>query len=109
MRGELLIVTSMVVAGAASAQQRWLAPGERLAATDTVVEFALPRPASGATTIALARDATVWFTQSNGNRIGRMNSDGSGLVEFDVPKSTPMPMAGDVCCSSMMRPDEKKG
>ena len=27
----------------------------------------------------------MWFTESNGNRIGRMNPDGTHLAEFDVP------------------------
>ena len=40
---------------------------------------------SSPTTIAIALDGTVWFTESNGNRIGRMNPDGSHLTEFDVP------------------------
>ena len=78
-------MATFVVAGCASAQQRWLGPAERLVATGRVTEFALPHPTSGPTTIALAADGTVWFTESNGNRIGRMSSDGSGLVEFDVP------------------------
>ena len=60
-------------------------------ATGEVTEFALPHPASGPTTIALAPDGTVWFTQSNGNRIGRMNPDGTGLVEFDVPTEESSP------------------
>ena len=40
---------------------------------------------SSPTTIAIAPDGTVWFTESNGNRIGRMNPDGTHLAEFDVP------------------------
>ena len=85
------IATAMVVAGCASAEQRWLAAGERLTATGAITEFALPHPASSPTTIALAPDGTVWFTQSNGNRIGRMNPDGSGLTEFDVPTADSSP------------------
>ena len=85
VRGELFIV-SMLVAGCASSQpQRWLMPGERLTATGAVTEFALPHPSSGPTTLALAEDGTVWFTESGGNRIGRMNPDGTGLVEYDIP------------------------
>jgi len=84
-------VATFVVAGCASAQQRWLGSNERLTATGEVTEFALPHPASGPTTIALAPDGTVWFTESNGNRIGRMNPDGSGLVEFDVPTEESAP------------------
>ena len=91
MRGGLFIVATLVVAGCASAQQRWLDDGERLTASVEFTEFALPHPASGPTTIALAPDGTVWFTESNGNRIGRMNPDGSGLVEYDVPTEESSP------------------
>src|SRR5688500_11699104 len=63
MRRELFVMAGFVVASLASAQQRWLGPDERLAATGQVTEFALPRPSSGPTTIALAADGTVWFTQ----------------------------------------------
>jgi virginiamycin B lyase len=91
MRGELFIVTTLVVAGCASAQQRWLGDNERLTASAELTEFPLPHAASGPTTIALAPDGTVWFTESNGNRIGRMNPDGSGLVEYDVPTEESAP------------------
>ena len=68
-----------------------LRPTERLTATGAITEFALPHPASGPTTIALAPDGTLWFTESDGNRIGRMNPDGTGLVEFDVPTEESAP------------------
>jgi streptogramin lyase len=71
---------------AVSAQQKWLGPADRNLTTDGVAtEFDLPNPGSGPTTIALAQDGTLWFTQSAGNRIGRMNPDGSGLREFALP------------------------
>src|SRR4029079_5556131 len=71
---------------AVMAQHRWLGSTERLADTDgKVTEFPLPNPGSGPTTIALAADGTVWFTESAGNRIGRMSPDGSGLREFALP------------------------
>ena len=91
MRGGGVIVVTLAVAGGVSAQQRWLAPTERLTATGAITEFALPHPASGPTTIALAPDGTLWFTESDGNRIGRMNPDGTGLVEFDVPTEESAP------------------
>ena len=50
-----------------------------------VTEHALPNANSGPTTIALAPDGTLWFTEASGNRIGRMNPDGSGLVEYPLP------------------------
>ncbi|HSS26715.1 MAG TPA: gamma-glutamyl-gamma-aminobutyrate hydrolase family protein, partial [Usitatibacter sp.] len=43
------------------------------------------------TTIALAPDGTLWFTESSGNRIGRMSPDGSGLVEYALPSPDSSP------------------
>jgi virginiamycin B lyase len=69
-----------------SGQQRWLAPGERALVTDARVHaFPLPSAGSGPTTIALAADGTVWFTEGSGNRIGRMAPDGTALREFLLP------------------------
>ena len=48
-------------------------------------------PRSGPTTIALAQDGTVWFTESAGNRIGRMSPDGTGLKEFPLPNADSSP------------------
>ena len=68
------------MAGLVSAQQRWLADADKGLRTDGMfVEFALPNPGSGPTTLALARDGTLWFTESAGTRIGRMSPDGAGL------------------------------
>src|SRR5688572_23038056 len=68
------------------AQHRWLAPGEAALTTDgKPVEVPLPTPNSGPTTLAIAPDGTVWFTESSGNRIGRVNQDGTGLEEFPLP------------------------
>jgi virginiamycin B lyase len=75
-----------------NAQQRWLASGEKLPSTDgKVTAFPLPSPRSGPTTIALAQDGTLWFTESAGNRIGRMNPDGTGLKEFPLPNPDSSP------------------
>ena len=72
--------------------QRWLGPADRNLTTDGVAtEFALPNPGSGPTTIALAPDGTLWFTESAGNRIGRMNPDGSGLREYPLPNPNSSP------------------
>ncbi len=74
------------------AQQRWLGSSEKLLSTDGVVTaFPLPNPRSGPTTIALAQDGTLWFTESAGNRIGRMNPDGTGLKEFVLPNPDSSP------------------
>ena len=75
-----------LLAAGVAAQQQWLGPNEALATFNPVpVEFPLPNPGSGPTTVALAPDGAVWFTESSGNRIGRMNPDGSGLREFPLP------------------------
>ena len=81
-----------LTAGAGAAEQRWLTPGDRnLQTTGQVTEHALPNANSGPTTIALAPDGTLWFTESSGNRIGRMNPDGSGLVEYPLPNPDSSP------------------
>jgi virginiamycin B lyase len=75
-----------------AAQQRWLAPSERLAATDgRPVEVQLPSPRSGPTTIALGPDGSVWFTLSSGNSIGRMSPDDSSIREFPLPNPNSSP------------------
>ena len=75
------------------AQQRWLAAGraEPRPPTASSTEFPLPNPGSGPTTIALAPDGTVWFTEGAGNRIGRMQPDGTGLTEFPLPNPNSSP------------------
>src|SRR4029453_4670380 len=88
----LCVLGITVVVAAASAEQRWLGANERLPSPDGhPVAFPLPNPGGGPTTLALAKDGTVWFTESGGNRIGRMAPDGSGLKEYPLPaaKSSP--------------------
>ena len=77
----ILLMTVLI-----SAQQRWLTANDKSLQTDGMfTEYPLPNPGSGPTTIALAPDGTLWFTESAGNRIGRMNPDGTGLKEFPLP------------------------
>jgi streptogramin lyase len=60
--------------------------------TDGVVHgFPLNGPNSGVTTISIAADGTLWFTESTGNRIGRMNADGSGYQAFTLPHANSAP------------------
>jgi virginiamycin B lyase len=54
-------------------------------------EFPLPNPASGPTTISIAPDGNLWFTEGSGNRIGRMAPDGTGIKEFDLPNPGSQP------------------
>ncbi len=41
--------------------------------------FPLPHERSGPTTVVIAADGRVWFTEGSGNRIGSMNPDGSAV------------------------------
>lgn len=57
-------------------------------------EIPLPNPASGPTSVALAAGG-LWFTEFHGNKIGRINPDGT-VTEFVIPtpKSGPMGITG---------------
>jgi virginiamycin B lyase len=87
----LCLLGIVVLTAGLSARVKWLATGEALTATGTVTDYPLPNPRSGPTTIALAADGTLWFTEGSGNRIGRMAPDGSGLKEFAVPTANSGP------------------
>jgi len=85
--------TLLLLAGVAgAAEQHWLAATDKaLAADGKIQSFPLPNAASGPTTVAIAPDGRVWFTESQGNRIGRINPDGSGLEEFPLPHADSAP------------------
>jgi len=51
----------------------------------TAVEFPIPTPASGATSITRAADGNLWFTEFNADRIGRINTAGAITNEFSIP------------------------
>ncbi len=88
----LCVIAVSMMGSAGAAEQRWLRDGELGLSTDgKVASFSLPNPGSGPTTIALARDGTLWFTESGGNRIGRMNPDGSGLAGIFLAESRQLP------------------
>jgi virginiamycin B lyase len=73
-------------------QQRWLAPHESGLVTDGQVHFfPLPHERSGPTTVVVAVDGRIWFTEGSGNRIGSMNPDGSDLQEFPLPHPDSVP------------------
>lgn len=81
-----ILALSSVALAAVAADQRWLRADELGLSTDGHVQsVALSQPNSGITTVAMAPDGRVWFTESGGNRIGRMNADGTGLTEFALP------------------------
>ena len=54
--------------------------------TDGVVTaFTMLSENAGPTTISIASDDSIWYTLSSGNAIGRMNPDGSNMVEYPIP------------------------
>ena len=88
----LSVIGIAAIACTAAAEQRWLDSTDQNLRTDgKVTAFPLPNANSGPTTIALAADGTVWFTEGTGNRIGRMKSDGTDLVEFPLPNADSSP------------------
>jgi virginiamycin B lyase len=91
-------VAATLVSSSALAQtpdpirQRWLAPRETGLVTDGQVHFfPLPHERSGPTTVVVAVDGRIWFTEGSGNRIGSMNPDGSGVAEFPLPHPNSAP------------------
>lgn len=94
MRGisGLFAVLSLGGGAALAAGQHWLPAGTSAAVTDGKVQaFDLPNPGSGPTTVAVAPDGVIWFTESQGNRIGRINPDGTGYRGFDLPHANSAP------------------
>jgi streptogramin lyase len=84
--GSLGFAAASVAATADPDQQRWLLPQDGGLVTDAQVHFfPLPHERSGPTTVTVAMDGRVWFTEGSGNRIGSMNPDGSDLMEFPLP------------------------
>ncbi|MFO1504009.1 MAG: hypothetical protein U1F39_09375 [Steroidobacteraceae bacterium] len=54
---------------------------------------------SGPVTVTVSRDGDVWFTAGQGNYIGRIHSDGTGLRQYQLPNANSAPriiaMGGD--------------
>ncbi len=88
----LLVATAACAATPDPDQQRWLAPHETGLVTDGQVHFfPLPHERSGPTTVAVAIDGRVWFTEASADRIGTLNPDGSDLQEFPLPHPNSAP------------------
>jgi len=84
MRVRNSALLALVLAGCATVTNR--------SDTDGIAKgMVLPNPGSGVTTISVATDGTLWFTESSGNRIGRMNPDGSGYRGFTLPHANSSP------------------
>ena len=56
-----------------------------LQATGEVVEFAMPTPGAGPTTVSITPQGEVWFTLGSANAIGVMDSDGGSYREYSIP------------------------
>jgi virginiamycin B lyase len=52
-------------------------------------EFLVPTKSAGLTSLAIAPDGAVWFTELRGQRLGRLR-DGV-IVEFPLPRSDARP------------------
>lgn len=89
----IAIAATTVARAAGDVPQHWLSAQAAPWVTNGQVHAfpPLPHPHSAPTTIAIASDGRIWFTESAGNRIGRMNSDGSHLVEFGLPHPASSP------------------
>jgi len=86
-----LMITVAVSVGARPQTSPGRGTSSLQAAGERIADFPLPNPGSGPTTISIAPDGTLWFTESTGNRIGRMAPDGSNLKEFDLPHAGSAP------------------
>jgi streptogramin lyase len=87
----LCLLGIVALTAVVSGQAKWLSRTDRLEPAATWSEYPLPNAGSGPTTIALAGDGSLWFTESSGNRIGRMNADGTGLKEYPLPNPNSAP------------------
>jgi virginiamycin B lyase len=86
------VAAALLVATTSWAQQRWIGAGEQGLVTDGRVQaIKLPNPNSGPTTIAVAPDGHVWFTESSGNSIARLDPKGGVLKEFPLPHANSAP------------------
>lgn len=83
-------VVLVSVAGFA-AGQRFLVPQETVLVTDGRVHaFDLP-PGSGPVTVTVAPDGAVWFTEGQGNSIGRLRPDAGEYRSFPLPNAGSAP------------------
>ena len=99
MRTGVVVALLGVALASGAAEQRWLLGAERGLATDGRVQFLALPANSGPVTVTVAADGAVWFTAGQGNRIGRINPDGTGLKEYALPHANSAPriiaMGGD--------------
>lgn len=58
-----------------------------IATAQTATEFTIPTPASKPLGIAAGPDGALWFTESTGNKIGRITTAGA-VTEYLIPTTT---------------------
>lgn len=84
-------IYSVTPTSAAADTYSWLLSGATPAATPPGVQkYSTPTAASGPTSITLAPDGNLWFTEGFGNRIGRITPAGA-MTEFAVPTASSFP------------------
>lgn len=57
---------------------------------DDIIEYVVPTPASGPLGITAGPDGNLWFTETAGNKIGRITPDGA-ITEFPLTGSASYP------------------
>jgi hypothetical protein len=57
-----------------------------------LTEFVLPKPGSGPRILSRGSDGNLWFSEHDGNRIGRITPAGA-ITEFDIPTPDSHPRA----------------
>ena len=62
------------------------------ARSQQVTEFAIPTANSNPYTIATGPDGALWFTESHGNKIGRITTAGA-ITEYGIPSADTQPLA----------------
>jgi virginiamycin B lyase len=63
----------------------------RLSPDGVITEFSTPTPESAPTSIKIAPDGTIWFTERAGNKIGRLDPQTGEITEFDIPSASAAP------------------
>ena len=66
--------------------------GPTPAPAQTVTEFPVPTPSSAPAGITVGPDGALWFTEENGNKIGRITTGGAITNEFPIPTRNAAPM-----------------
>ena len=60
----------------------------------TIQTFPIPTPAAGAAHIVAGPDGALWFTETDGYKVGRITTSGQ-IQEFPVPNGTPGVSGGE--------------